>query len=48
LTTVDDISFKLGFAMGEERQLLDGPKKKFISPSIDVLELANKEYKDFK
>ena len=48
MTTFDNIGFKLGFAMGEEKQLLDGPKKKFSSPTIDILELANKEYKDFK
>jgi hypothetical protein len=28
--------------------LLDGPKKKFSSPTIDILELANKGHKDFK
>lgn len=48
MTTIDNIGFKLGFAMGEEKQLLDGPKKKFNSPTIDILELATKEHKDFK
>jgi hypothetical protein len=48
MTTADYIGFKLGFAMGEENQLLDRPKKQFSSPTIDILELADKEYKDFK
>jgi hypothetical protein len=48
MTTIDNIGFKLGFAKGEEKQLLDGPKKKFSLPTIDILELANKEHKDFK
>ena len=48
MTTVDNIGFKLGFAMGEEKQLLDGPKKKFSPPTIDILELADKEHEDFK
>ena len=48
MTTIDNVGFKLGFAMGEEKQLLDGPKKKFSTPTINILELANKEHKDFK
>ena len=48
MTTVDNIGFKLGFAMGEEKQLLDGPKKKFSPPTIDILELADKEHEEFK
>ncbi|CAN5393424.1 hypothetical protein BH11BAC3_BH11BAC3_02860 [soil metagenome] len=48
MTTVNNIGFKLGFATVEEKQLLGEPKKKFISPTIDILELANKEHTDFK
>ena len=48
MTTADNIGFKLGFALGEERQLLDSPKKQFIMPTIDISEFANKEHKDFK
>jgi hypothetical protein len=48
MTTADNIGFKLGFALGEEKQLLDSPKKQFIMPTIDILALANKEHKDFK
>ena len=48
MTTSDNIGFKLGFALSEEKQLLEGPKMKFKAPTVDILELANKEYKDFK
>jgi hypothetical protein len=48
MTTSDNIGFKLGFALGEEKQLLDGPKMKFKEPTVDILILAKKEYQDFK
>ena len=48
MTTADNIGFKLGFALGEGSQLLNNPKKQFSMPTIDILELANKEHKDFK
>jgi hypothetical protein len=48
MTTSDNIGFKLGFAMGEEKQLLDSPKMQFISPTIDLMELAHMEHEDFK
>lgn len=48
MTTSDNIGYKLGFAMGEEKQLLDTPKKLFVSPRLDISELADKEFEDFK
>lgn len=48
MTTEDNIGFKLGFAMDEEKQLLNRPKKQFNSPAIDILELTNKEHETFK
>ncbi|MFC4262642.1 hypothetical protein ACFOWM_07125 [Ferruginibacter yonginensis] len=48
MTTIDSIGFKLGFAIGEEKQMLNEPKKKFSSPTIDILELTNLVHKDFK
>jgi hypothetical protein len=48
MTTADNIGFKLGFALGEEKQLLDSPKKLFASPPIDNSELVEKEYEDFR
>ncbi|WP_316805537.1 hypothetical protein [Pedobacter nototheniae] len=47
LTTSDNIGYKLGFAMGEEKQFLDQPKQHFISPGMEIKDLINKEYKDF-
>jgi hypothetical protein len=48
LTTNDNIGYKLGFAMGEEKQLLDNPNRTFIKPTIEVNELTDKEQKDYK
>ena len=48
MTTADNIGFKLGFSMEEEKQLLAEPKKNFSSPTIDNLELVNMEHKDFR
>jgi hypothetical protein len=48
MTTIDNISFKLDFGMGKAKQQLDNAKKNYHSPTIDILELANKEYKDFQ
>ena len=48
MTTVDNIGYKLGFAIGEEKQLLNTPKKCYVSPGIEPLDLTNKEFEDFK
>ena len=48
LTTFDNIGYKLGFAMGEEKQLLERPEKKYTKQPIEITELKSKEYKDFK
>ncbi len=48
LTTNDNVGYKLGFAMGEEKQLLDFPKKQFVKPQIEIEELTKTEYKDYK
>jgi hypothetical protein len=48
MTTQDNIGYKLGFAMGEEKQLLDTPKKRYVEPSIEISELTNNEFEDFK
>nr|WP_199158684.1 hypothetical protein [Pedobacter sp. ASV2] len=47
LTTSDNIGYKLGFAIGEEKQFLNQPKQHFISSKIEIKDLTNKEYKDF-
>ncbi len=48
MTTNDNIGYRLGFASGEEKQLLDSPKKQFVKPQIEIEGLANTEYKDYK
>jgi hypothetical protein len=48
LTTNDNIGYKLGFAMGEEKQLLSQPNRTFIAPNNELSELINKEQKDYK
>jgi hypothetical protein len=48
LTTDDNIGYKLGFAMGEEKQLLQTPKKKYFAPTIDIKILTEKEAQDFQ
>ena len=48
LTTDDNIGYKLGFARGEEKQLLNFPQKRYIKPNIDIAELKNRAYKDYK
>ena len=39
LTTSDNVGYKLGFALGYERQLLDVPKMNFIEPHIEIASL---------
>ncbi len=48
LTTDDNIGYKLGFAMGEEEQFLQTPKKKYLAPTIDIKTLKEKEAQDFQ
>ena len=48
LTTVDSIGYKLGFAMGEEKQLLDRPDKNYVKQPISNNELDGKPFTDFK
>jgi hypothetical protein len=48
MTTADNAGFKFGFAMGEEKQLLDRPRKQYGAPTIEILELADKEHVDFR
>lgn len=48
LTTSDNIGYKLGFAMGEEKQLLDRPEKRYVKQPISNNELDGKTHTDFK
>lgn len=48
LTTSDNIGYKLGFAMGEEKQLLSRPEKSYVKQPISSNELEGKPYIDFK
>jgi hypothetical protein len=48
LTTSDNIGYKLGFAMGEEKQLLNSPEKSYVKPPINISELDTNESIDFK
>ncbi|GEO07179.1 hypothetical protein AAE02nite_48430 [Adhaeribacter aerolatus] len=48
LTTFDNIGYKLGFAMGEEKQLLDLPEKNYKKQPIDISEFEAKQHFDFK
>lgn len=48
LTTSDNIGYKLGFALGEEKQLLNNPEKEYMKPPMTINELETKEYTEFK
>ncbi len=48
LTTSDNIGYKLGFALGEEEQLLEKPEKLYQNPPLQSNELATKEFIDYK
>lgn len=48
LTTSDSIGYKLGFAMGEEKQLLDRPEKNYVKQPISNSELDGKPFAEFK
>lgn len=48
LTTDNNIGYKIDFAMGEEKQLLQTPKKTYLSPKIDIKTLTEKVGQNFK
>ncbi len=48
LTTSDNIGYKLGFAMGEEKQPLNSPEISYVKPPINISELDMNESIDFK
>lgn len=48
LTTSDNIGYKLGFAIGEEKQLLNRPEKSYVRQPVSYNELDEKPYTDFK
>ena len=48
LTTSDNIGYKLGFAMGEEKQLLNKSEKTYVKQPIDFSEIETKQHIDFK
>jgi len=48
LTTEDNIGYKLGFAVGEEKQFLETPKKRYFTPPIDINTLTEKQAEDFQ
>lgn len=48
MTTKDNIGYKLGFAMGEEKQLLQTPKMKYFPPTIDKQTLNEMQSEDFR
>ena len=48
LTTSDNIGYKLGFASGDEKQLLAVPKMYYLEPKIELDSLEGKRFEDFK
>ena len=48
LTTQDNIGYKLGFAAGEETQLLPFPQELYVKQTADYLLVKALEYEDFK
>ena len=47
LTTFDNIGYKMGFAMGEEKQKLNNPRQSYVEP-IKLEELNGKEEIQYK
>ena len=47
MTTSGNIGYKLGFSIGQEKKLLERPKKNFIPAPVEHAELANTEFDDF-
>jgi hypothetical protein len=48
MTTQDNIGYKLGFAAGEEKQLLQTPKKIYKAPTIQIKSLDGLPFVDIK
>ena len=48
ITTIDNVGYKLGFAMGEEKQLLNKPELDYIKPPVALSELEKLESIEFK
>jgi len=48
ITTSDNVGYKLGFAMGEEKQLLNKPVKAYMNEPIALSEIATLENIEFK
>jgi hypothetical protein len=47
LTTSDNVGYKLGFAVGHEKQLLAAPKERFILPTVAITSLTGDNFEDF-
>ena len=47
LTTLDNIGYKIGFAMGEDKQKLNNPRQSYVEP-INLEELKGKEEIQYK
>ena len=48
LTTSDNIGYKMGFAMGEQSQLLNVPNTNYRKPEVTLNDLNNKEKVNFE
>lgn len=48
LTTQDNIGYKLGFAVGHEKQLLDNPKEKYVDQPIIFNDIQGKPTEEIK
>jgi len=47
MTTVDNIGYKLSFAMNDGDKFLETPKKLFVIPRLEISELADKDFEEF-
>lgn len=47
MTTQDNIGYKLGFALGQQKQLLTVPEKSFMVPKLDIAQLSSMTGEDF-
>lgn len=48
MTTEDNIGYKLGFAVGEEKQLLSMPREPYKAPSIQIKNLESLPFEDIE
>jgi hypothetical protein len=48
LTTFDNTGYRIGFGLGDQKLLIDGPKKNYKIPPIEIANLETKKYTDFK